>query len=235
MIPKLLHQIWWGPRPSLLDRCMRSWETMADKHGWTYKCWTEEEILDMPLKNREAYDGYGGFHHTTDLARIEIIEKYGGVYVDCDFEWSGIDPTTIIPLNQELAVVSLEHSVPHHWLPKQPRPLAPSTGICFSVSFLAAPPRNQFVRKLVRDAKQVYRDNIAAFRSRRTEGRCMTGCSLWVMSWDCPVVVLPARYICPASDTTKYLAKCHSEWRKQLTKEDYERFPQYKQWQPKEN
>jgi mannosyltransferase OCH1-like enzyme len=57
--------------------------------GWEYRLWTEKEIDELKLKNILAYKflmnlkSYAG---ASDIVRIEILRKFGGIYIDADTE-----------------------------------------------------------------------------------------------------------------------------------------------------
>lgn len=82
--PKVVHQIWLGsPFPQKYKRWQKSWRSMA---GWEYKLWTEKEIDELQLINQDLYDQAINYGQKSDIARIEILERFGGLYVDTDFE-----------------------------------------------------------------------------------------------------------------------------------------------------
>lgn len=85
MIPLILHQIWIGDQLKMPVDWMNTWVEKNPKIDvWV---WTEKEIDLMGLKNRKLYDEYyskGEYHGASDVARIEILEKYGGIYMDAD-------------------------------------------------------------------------------------------------------------------------------------------------------
>lgn len=87
-IPKIIHQIWLGPniRP---DIWMNSWKIDYCKQypDWEYKLWTEKEIDDFGLKNKEQYEFEKFYNGKSDIARYEILNKYGGVFIDADSLW----------------------------------------------------------------------------------------------------------------------------------------------------
>ena len=85
-IPKIIHQIWLGsPVPECFKAYMSSWvEFHLD--GWQYMLWTEKEIAELDLYNKQFYDDTDNYGIKADLARIEILYLYGGVYVETDFE-----------------------------------------------------------------------------------------------------------------------------------------------------
>lgn len=79
MIPRRLHQIWIGPRP--VPRAIESWR---DRHpDWEHHLWTEETI-PFPLKNQAQYDASGTYSGKSNVVRFEMLDRYGGVYVDAD-------------------------------------------------------------------------------------------------------------------------------------------------------
>jgi len=86
-IPKRIHQIWLGNNgklPAKYDRFQKTW---IDMHpDWEYKLWTENEIDEFGLKNRKQYDETNNYGVKSDIARYEILYRYGGLYVDTDFE-----------------------------------------------------------------------------------------------------------------------------------------------------
>jgi mannosyltransferase OCH1-like enzyme len=84
MIPKLLHQIWLGPRPAPLV-----WtETWRDANpDFTYRLWGEDALDELGLRNDDVYRRYlteGLYDGAADVARIEILHRFGGVYADAD-------------------------------------------------------------------------------------------------------------------------------------------------------
>lgn len=84
-IPKIVHQIWVGDQSKRPQLCMDTWKMK----GWRYMLWTEAEIDELGLKNRELYDHYYKkkiWHGCSDVARIEILHKLGGIYIDSDTE-----------------------------------------------------------------------------------------------------------------------------------------------------
>src|SRR5678816_3533579 len=93
MVPRSLHQIWLGPRPVPVN-----WtEQWHIKHPrWKYRLWREADIARLGLRNQAAYDLYmeaGTWYGAADVARVEILHRFGGVYLDADSEptrsWEG--------------------------------------------------------------------------------------------------------------------------------------------------
>jgi hypothetical protein len=90
VIPKVLHRIWVGkPMPEKYREFGRKWESLHP--DWSFKVWGEEDLrwLDNQelFDNAEKYvpaDAVGQFR--SDVARYEILYRFGGVYADCDVE-----------------------------------------------------------------------------------------------------------------------------------------------------
>ena len=87
-IPKIIHQIWLGPnkRP---DIWMNSWKNdYINKYPeWTYKLWTEKEIDELDLINKKQYNNEKFYNGKSDIARYEILYKFGGIFIDADSLW----------------------------------------------------------------------------------------------------------------------------------------------------
>lgn len=104
MIPKHFHRIWVGPPPPsdmLAMMCDPAWSLLHP--GWGSTLWTdgfewhgEHDVHARPiedLQNQDLFDRaeeivgpneVGQFR--ADVARLEILHRHGGVYVDCDME-----------------------------------------------------------------------------------------------------------------------------------------------------
>lgn len=89
MIPRIIHQIWFGSEvPSELQFYAATWKYHHEH--WVYQLWTEANLFE--LRNQTLFDSaeeiapnnVGQFR--ADLARYEILHRFGGVYVDMDFE-----------------------------------------------------------------------------------------------------------------------------------------------------
>ena len=92
----MIHQIWIGDDPPPLHwidtwRCDYAFR----RPGVEYYLWTENliEQLDPPLVNTKLYHLQKQIVGKVDVARLEIVFRYGGVYIDADSSW--IQPTNI--------------------------------------------------------------------------------------------------------------------------------------------
>ncbi len=89
--------------------------------AWDMKLWTEDNIF--PLKNQDQFDLAESMSSKSDVARYEILEACGGVYIDTDFEClRSIEPllsgVEIFSAAEADGIVScgIIGSVPHHLL-----------------------------------------------------------------------------------------------------------------------
>ena len=102
MIPKIIHQIWLGPnkRP---DIWLNSWKiNYCSKYSdWKYKLWTEKEISEFNLRNKLYYENETFYNGKSDIVRYEILNKYGGVFIDADSLWLQHDLNDILEQSKD--------------------------------------------------------------------------------------------------------------------------------------
>lgn len=82
-IPKIIHQIWIGPNP----RPSNFMQTWKDKHpDFEYIFWNDEEFekRNMVFACQQRINEMDEWCGKTDIMRLEILYKYGGVYIDAD-------------------------------------------------------------------------------------------------------------------------------------------------------
>ena len=120
MISKKIHQIWVGDRPAPY-KIMESWQRYCDKFGWEYCLWDESSIERLNLVNKNIYNFYkyeskiqdtSRYQGMSDIARLEIVNQFGGYYFDCDFYSWGNDIEKIVNLDHNMGVFSTENLYP---------------------------------------------------------------------------------------------------------------------------
>ena len=85
MIPRVFHQVWVGPEP-LPDVYRRYGQTWLQHNpGWVLELWTDDN-LPPDLVRREVYDQLRQPAERSDMLIFEFLYRYGGVYIDTDFE-----------------------------------------------------------------------------------------------------------------------------------------------------
>lgn len=86
MIPKTIHYCWFGgnPKPEIIERCIASWRQFCP--DWEIKEWNEAnyDVTAHPY-TREAYEAKK-WAFVSDVARLEVVQREGGVYMDTDVE-----------------------------------------------------------------------------------------------------------------------------------------------------
>lgn len=86
-IPRIIHYVWLGnkPKPRKIEKCIASWERFCPD----YKIieWNEQnfDVNSHPFL-KEAYDA-GNYAFASDIIRLMVLIKHGGVYVDADVEF----------------------------------------------------------------------------------------------------------------------------------------------------
>jgi hypothetical protein len=82
-IPKIIHQLWIGPKPAPIN-LMNTWK---EKHpDFEYIFWNETEITKrgMVFECQDRIDEMEEINGKADIMRWEILYKYGGIFIDAD-------------------------------------------------------------------------------------------------------------------------------------------------------
>ena len=87
-IPRVLHQIWLGKGEMPLNQ--RRWRRRFAEMNphWEMRLWTDDNL--PPILNRNAWDACGNVGGTpgcvmrSDILRLELLARFGGVYLDTD-------------------------------------------------------------------------------------------------------------------------------------------------------
>jgi mannosyltransferase OCH1-like enzyme len=120
-IPKKIHQIWLGsPFPDKYKKWANTWRDMNP--DWEYRLWTEGDLDELNIINRSLYASMSNYGPKSDFLRYHILNQFGGLYVDTDFEclkpFDELSYAEFItgigyPMKPEL-YVGLIGSIPHH-------------------------------------------------------------------------------------------------------------------------
>lgn len=102
-IPKIIHQIWIGPKKPPLW-CIESWKiNFCNKYtDWEYILWSEKEINNLNMINNDIYNTETTLRGKSDIARYEILYQYGGVFLDADSFWIDNNKNLDYIINNEL-------------------------------------------------------------------------------------------------------------------------------------
>lgn len=139
-IPRNLHQTW---KNTEVPEAWRPLQVTWQRHhpDWHLRLWTDEDNRELVRQHYAwflpIYDGYREPIRRVDAARYFMLHRYGGVYVDLDFE--ALRP--LDPLLAEHGLV-LGHEPPEHLLEEKPRERG--LGVLLGNAFLASRPGHPF-------------------------------------------------------------------------------------------
>ena len=96
-IPKIVHQIWFGKEPPAWRKFMFSEvERMCKKNGYEYKLWTMKDFNEKTIPITWDHIGealeigedqaHNRWAQVADLARLDLVYRYGGIYMDSLFQ-----------------------------------------------------------------------------------------------------------------------------------------------------
>ncbi len=136
-IPKKIHQVWIGPK-KIPEKYLHWGKTWIKKNPqWEYKLWTDKDIKNLSMHNKSLFYSTNNVGFKSDLARYEILYKYGGIYIDTDFECLEEIPDNL----RNFDFVS-------------------STGFDFTPvilnGFIMASPKNYIIKKIIYDIESPY-------------------------------------------------------------------------------
>lgn len=85
-IPKIIHQVWLGPKPppGYFWDYRQSWQKMHP--DWEYRFWTDKEVEALDFDLKDLYLRSTNWGEKSDILRTELLDRFGGLYVDTDFE-----------------------------------------------------------------------------------------------------------------------------------------------------
>ncbi len=86
MIPKVIHYCWFGggPKNELIEKCIASWKRFCPDYEVIE--WNESnyDVLSHPFMKKAFENRKWAF--VSDYARIDLLYRLGGVYLDTDVE-----------------------------------------------------------------------------------------------------------------------------------------------------
>ncbi len=91
-MPRIFHQVWVGPNPLPEEYAAYQQSWVRHHPDWEVRLWTEDN-LPQPLRRPEAAERLRVPAERSDILRLEVVWRFGGVYVDADLEClSSIEP-----------------------------------------------------------------------------------------------------------------------------------------------
>ncbi len=85
LIPKVFHRIWVGPEP--LPAAVKDYAASWQRHhpDWEMELWTDQNLPQGQL-NQGMYRQTANLAQRADILRHEVLNQFGGVYIDIDYE-----------------------------------------------------------------------------------------------------------------------------------------------------
>ena len=101
MIENNIHQIWVGTSriPTHIKEYM---DKMRNRHQgkFNYFLWTDDNLPELPDNLKRIYDSYNEPAIRADLLRMYVVYKFGGFYLDADFDTLNGFTSDILPTDR---------------------------------------------------------------------------------------------------------------------------------------
>lgn len=91
-VPRVIHQIWVGSNP--IPAGTQAWDGHCQAHGYEYKLWLESDLQQLGILDHPVFvrmQSKGDHPGAVDVARYIILQRYGGIYLDCDWYPARLD------------------------------------------------------------------------------------------------------------------------------------------------
>jgi mannosyltransferase OCH1-like enzyme len=86
-IPKIIHQIWINDTKEIPVKYIPYVSSVISKHpGWEYILWDVEKAKNLGMRTLDRFNELDHWAYRADILRYEIMHRFGGVYLDCDFQ-----------------------------------------------------------------------------------------------------------------------------------------------------
>lgn len=127
MIPHIIHYFWFGgaEKPKVVLDCIESWKRYFP--GWEIKEWNEENYnINKCQYMIDAYQ-LKKYAFVSDYARFDVLNEYGGIYLDVDVEFIKPLPSSFLEQEcfagfegaGEVNPGLIFASEPHYWFTKK--------------------------------------------------------------------------------------------------------------------
>ncbi|MCD2180962.1 glycosyltransferase family 32 protein [Rhizobium sp. GN54] len=139
-VPHLLHQVWIGT--AALPAATAAWADHAARHGYEYRLWREADLAALGIDAHPVFAAMlaaGDLPGAVDVARYLILQRFGGIYLDCDWYPARRD----IPFHAVLPLTGL--SVLAEDIPRD----TGAGSLLLANSFIAAPPGHPAIGRIL--------------------------------------------------------------------------------------
>eukprot|EP01112_Ceratiomyxa_fruticulosa_P000040 TRINITY_DN1003_c0_g1_i3.p1 TRINITY_DN1003_c0_g1~~TRINITY_DN1003_c0_g1_i3.p1 ORF type:complete len:328 (-),score=16.94 TRINITY_DN1003_c0_g1_i3:73-1056(-) len=138
-IPRIIHQTWKNNSvPSEWSHCVDSWSNnrWPDKNNYEHILWTDKMLLDFLTEHfpwfLPTYNNYRYPIQKIDAARLFLLYKYGGIYVDMDIKREDIGNHSVAEFRRFEVVF-------------------PKTDVGISNDFIMAAPGHPLIKQMIED------------------------------------------------------------------------------------
>ncbi len=139
-VPQVLHQVWIGT--AAVPAATVAWADHAARHGYEYRLWREPELAAIGVDGHPVFRAMlsaGDLPGAVDVARYLILQRFGGIYLDCDWYPARRD----VPFDAVLPMVGL--SVLAEDIPRD----TGAGSLLLANSFIAAPPGHPVFQRIL--------------------------------------------------------------------------------------
>ncbi len=139
-VPRTIHQIWIGSKPAPITT--RAWQAHAERHGYGYKLWREGDLDAIGVDKNPVFATMlerGDMPGAVDVARYIVLQRLGGIYLDCDWYPARND----ISFHDRLSLVGL--NVIAEDVPRD----TGSGSVLLSNALIAAPADHPAIRRML--------------------------------------------------------------------------------------
>lgn len=201
-IPKIIHQLWIGPKPPP-TKFMDTWKDKHEKEGFEYIRWTEEEMQKRGFVSKlvRKINDMDEINGKADILRWELLYEYGGFFVDADAYC--IEPVTYL-VDKYKAFVGYENEQARGagWCPSgQYNDVLAQTHPLIATGTMAFPPKHALPRLAIEWIKN---NDISVERTGkrawRTVGPGLLTRLYWQQKWR-DITVLPSYLFLPIHAT----------------------------------
>ncbi|MBD9371503.1 mannosyltransferase [Rhizobium sp. ARZ01] len=139
-VPRIIHQVWIGAAD--VPTATRAWTEYAARHGYEYRLWREADLAAAGMDRDPVFAAMreaGDLPGAVDVVRYAILDRFGGIYLDCDWYPARRDVAfhDVMPL---IGLTALAE--------KTPRDMG-SGSLLLTNSLIAAPPGHPVFRRIL--------------------------------------------------------------------------------------
>ena len=197
-IPKIIHQIWIGPKTPPI-KFMDTWKNKHENEGFEYIRWTEKEMKKRGFTSQlqDKINDMSEINGKADILRWEILYEYGGFFTDADAYC--IEPITYLIENYK-AFTGYENETVRNagWCPPgHYDDVLATTHPLIATGTMAFPPKHELPRLAIEWIKN---NDISIQRTRkrawRTVGPGLLTRLYHGQKWK-DITILPSHYFLP--------------------------------------